>query len=120
MPNGSYVLAESNDKAWLYAASGGEPTPIAKTGLKDAAFAGWSTDSQPFFVSLGPNQSRELILKPFGKPAVTLATIKPSDRAGLQNFNVAEIVGNAERFGYAASYSRALSTLLVASGIPRR
>jgi len=120
LPNGSYVLAEGNEKAWLYPASGGEPAPITTAPIKDAAFAGWSIDSQPFFVRRGADQSRQLVLAPFGKPPVTLATIKPADRAGLQDVNIAQVVGTAGRFGYTAGYAREISTLVVASGIPVR
>lgn len=118
-PNGSYVIAETDTKAWLYPASGSPPT-LLTTPEKDLVFAGWSTDSQPFFVKTAPDESKQILLGAFGKPPVPLGIIAVSDHAGLNRLTVPQVVGNASRFGYTAGYSRQLSTLVIASGITLR
>jgi Tol biopolymer transport system component len=118
-PDGSYVVAETEEKAWLYPAGGGSPR-LLEDQPDGTSFAGWSTDSQPFMVKTSPDQSREILLTPFGKPPITLGTFAPADRTGLTRVVIAQVVGDARRFGYAASHTHQLSTLLVGSGITLR
>ena len=118
-PDGSYIISESAAKTWRYPASGGAPTPVERPG-GNLTFVGWSTRSDPFFVETAPDQSKRILYAPFGKPRVPLGTISVSDRAGLVSLWVAQVVGDAEHYGYLYAYTRDLSTLLVASRITLR
>jgi len=119
-PNGSYVIAESNDVAWLYSSPDSPPKRLENTQLKGAEFVGWSSESQPFFVKATPDGKRHIFSAPMGSQPQEIGVLTIGDLAGLTGVNVAQVVGSVHRFGYAYDLTRQLSTLLVGSGITLR
>ena len=118
-PDGSFVIAESQTKAWLFPASGGSSRPI-ETPEGGLTFAGWSVDSQPFFIRTTSDDVKHILYGAFNKPFSEIGTISVSDRAGLNSFVVSQVVGDSHRFGYVCVLGRELSSLLIASNIKTR
>ena len=115
-PDGSYVVAESEEIIWRFPAGGGAPMRIPEIE-RDLEFVGWSNDSQPFLARNSPGGGKEIFYAPMGKPKQKLTEIAIADQAALNRFYVADVVGDARQFGYVYGFGRELSTLIVGSGI---
>ena len=118
-PDGSVIIGETEDQAWLYPVGGGPPK-LLKGGQK-GNFAGWQSATSVFFVWNSPDEARHIdrvdLLTGIATP---VGTVSIPDTSGLVRFTLRSVIGDVGRYGYSYDYTRQLSTLVVASGITLR
>ncbi len=115
-PDGQWAFArDTNGKAWLYPVASGEPRPVP--GLTPAdIWINWSSDGRFGYVSQDDITHAQVfqIDLASGKRQL-LATLGPSDPAGLTAVVPVRITSDGKYYAY--SYNRALSSLFLARGL---